>query len=315
MLGVEHDSQSSISSFKSPGPIATAKTSASATNATSTGTTPGIKKPDALTIEAYPALNAVLIKDQSDKFNYYDELIKSLDIKAQQVEISALIVDVDVDKLNEWSAGLTIGDSQHSVSSQPDRNALESKATPNIGNLSPTLVIWGQNQLSLRLRALESNGRAEVLSRPSILTMSDQSAVLDMNRTAYFKLIGERSVDLKSMTVGTMLRVTPHVLGDVIDDGIRIDIDIEDGSIDSAGEQGDTPLTTRSTISTQAVVKTHQALVIGGYRREQNQDIKSRVPLLSNLPIFGKLFSNELTGTRQRERLFVLTARVLDADK
>lgn len=298
-----------LDDFKDPGPIASARTSSVDPGpsvrfpglSTSLSTPAGSRRSSFIpSMDAYAPLNAVLVRDFPDKRAMYQELISSLDVPVEQVEILVTIVDADTDKLREWSASLSVGNSLRYGS-----------GSPGVGGADPTIVLWALDKLSLKLRALESEGSAQVISRPSVLTLDNIGAVLDLSQSAFFRLVGERTADLKSVTVGTMLKVTPRVLNDSSDPSIQVMLEIEDGTIKNAGNQGDTPLTERSSISTQAVVRPNQALVIGGYRREQTEALESRVPVLSAIPILGYLFRAQKNGKKERERLFILTARVV----
>lgn len=66
-----------------------------------------------------------------------------------------------------------------------------------------------------------------------------------------------------------------------------------------------------SAVSTEALVKPGESLVVGGYRRQQRQIKNSRVPGLSSVPLIGALFRSDSAANDERERLFILTARAL----
>jgi type III secretion protein C len=141
--------------------------------------------------------------------------------------------------------------------------------------------------------------------------MDNMEALLDLSQSAYFRLVGERTADLRSITVGTMLKVTPRTFDDGAGTGIRVAVQIEDGVIQNSGDHGAIPKVLRNSILTEAVVRTNEAIVIGGYRRDHVEDRKSAVPLLSTLPVIGRLFQTEAAGRNNRERLVILTARVV----
>ncbi|MBV6322448.1 type III secretion system outer membrane ring subunit SctC [Duganella violaceipulchra] len=250
------------------------------------------------TIEAYAPLNAVLVRDYPERRALYQDLIAALDVAVDQVEILVTIVDAESGTLRDWSAGLTL----NGVG-----GGLQAGSAPD----APNIVLWSLNRLNLKLRALESEGALQVVSRPSVLTLDNVGAVLDMSQSAYFKLVGERTAELKGVTVGTMLQVTPRIVAGPGEPAIQVLLNIEDGKITDTGAAGGTPQTQRNAISTQAVVRPNQALVIGGYRREQNEERESRVPVLFRIPLLGRLFGAKKNRTKQLERLFILTARVL----
>jgi type III secretion protein C len=300
-----------LDDLNGPGPIMLSKAVPGLAGRSGSAMYPRPRSATVPTIEAYPPLNAVLIRDVPERKKLYEELIASLDVPLRQVEILATIVDIDTDEMKEWSVGLTLGSPQASASFQPDYQTLEGGNTANAGSASPTVVLWSLDRLSLRIRALQSNGTATVIARPSILTMDNMEALLDLSQSAYFRLVGERTADLRSITVGTMLKVTPRTFDDGAGTGIRVAVQIEDGVIQNSGDHGAIPKVLRNSILTEAVVRTNEAIVIGGYRRDHVEDRKSAVPLLSTLPVIGRLFQTEAAGRNNRERLVILTARVV----
>lgn len=305
MLGIANEpwprAQMPADDFKSPGPIATARQGLIDAAASSGGgfARRSDRRPS---VEAYVPLNAIVVRDEPNRRAFYESLLSTLDVPQRQVEILATIADVDADKLQEWSAGLSVAGGRAGARVEP-------AGSPGSG---PTIVLWALNKLSLRLRALESEGNARVLSRPSVLTLDNMGAVLDMSQSAYFRLVGERATDLKSITVGTMLKVTPHILSEGPEPAVRIAVDVEDGAIQDAGNKGDTALARRSVISTQAIVHPGEALVIGGHREQQSETNTGRIPGLASLPVVGRLFRSQSASAASRERLFIVTARVVD---
>lgn len=267
-------------------------------------------------IEADPALNAILIYDNVAKRESYQRLIDDLDVEPAQVEIEALIVDIDRTRLAdlgvEWS--LAIGNTNLTVNGGAGDSA--GVALPLPGS---TLLIRNAARFYARLKALEGTGEARVLAKPTVLTLENVAAVLDLSQTAYVPLVGERVSDLADITAGTMLRVVPRILreggrtGKEGRDGkegavrVRLDIDIEDGGLTEVGGKTNA---NRATITTQAMIELQQTLMIGGYHSEQTKREQNKVPLLGDLAGIGGLFRNQSETRRDRERLFLITPRL-----
>lgn len=260
------------------------------------------------TIGAYPPLNAVLVWDLPSRKPDYTAVISELDVPTRQVEINVTILDVNANALREWAADLAIGSGAARVQVNA-AGTIGSDGSSAAGNSS--MVLWATDRLSLRLRVLESRGQAQVMSRPSILTQDNHAAVLDMSQSVYVRLVGERTTDLRSVSAGTMLRVTPSVLGDDKDANIRVTLDIDDGALGDNTSASSDPRVGNSSVSTQAVVRPGESLVVGGYRRQNSQTAHSRVPGLDSVPLLGWLFRGDSVISEERERLFIVTARVL----
>lgn len=262
------------------------------------------KKTERPRIDADPSLNAIIIYDNVSKRAMYKSLIAQLDIEPQQVEIEALIVDIDRTKLSdlgvEW--GVRKGDTITRVNgTASDSRGIE---LPIPGS---TLLISNAAKFYARLRALEGAGEARVLAKPTVLTLDNVAAVLDLSQTSYVPLVGERVADLADITAGTMLRVVPRIVRDGGSTRVRLEVDIEDGSL---GNNPQKTSSTRSTISTQAIIDLQQTLMIGGYHAESVSKDMQKVPVLGDVPLFGGLFRQNVESYGNRERLFLITPRL-----
>lgn len=255
-------------------------------------------------IDADPSLNAIIVYDTLNKREMYKNLIAELDIEPQQVEIEALIVDIDRSKLAEmgveWSVGVGVFNATMNSTSKDSSGA----NTPIPGS---TLLIRNASNFYARLKAMEGASEARILAKPTVLTLENVAAVLDLSQTAYVSLVGERVADVANITAGTMLKVLPRIVRDGSQTRIRLDVDIEDGALDKS--DGSTSAN-RSTISTQAIVDTQQTLMIGGYHSESKTVGQSKTPVLGDIPLIGGLFRNSSDTRRNRERLFLITPRI-----
>src|SRR6185436_16804989 len=77
-----------------------------------------------------------------------------------------------------------------------------------------SVVLGSLGQFFARIKALQSEGAARVVSSPQVVTLSDVEAVFDNSSTFYVRVAGREQVDLFNVSVGTSLRVTPHVFRD-----------------------------------------------------------------------------------------------------
>lgn len=258
-------------------------------------------------IEADSALNAIIIYDSASKREMYQNLIAEIDIEPQQVEIEALIVDIDRSKLAEMGAewSFALG----AVNATVNGSAADSSGV-NLPLPGSTLLIKNAASFYARLKAMEGSGDAHVLAKPTVMTLDNVAAVLDLSQTVYLPLVGERVADVVNVTAGTMLKVLPRIVREGANTRVRMDIDIEDGVL---GDVSGKTNATRSTVSTQAIIEQQQTLMIGGYHQESTtQDLK-KIPLLGDIPVLGALFRNSASSTKNRERLFLITPRLIGA--
>ncbi len=268
------------------------------------------------TIQADTRLNAIIVQDIPSRFPIYQELIDQLDVPSTLIEIEAMIVDVNADVVGEL--GVSWGAlSGNTAFGHGNLGLTPSGGLPiDTGTVSSVGMIGLSvgNNLVARIRALEGEGEAQILSQPSILTADNLGALIDMSETFYIQTSGERVATVTPVTVGTSLRVTPRYIRGSSESQVELIIDIEDGGIQDERKIDNLPTVRKSNISTLAIVEDGQALLIGGYNSSQESERIDKVPLLGDIPLVGVLFSNRSRTWQKRERLFMIRPRVVSID-
>ncbi len=278
-------------------------------------------------IMADPRVNAVVINDAAYRMPYYEKVIEDLDKPVELVEIHAAIVDINSDFSRDLGVDFQGNVVSDHVSGSGDISfgGEQSTVTPNppLGTLSgaglslSTIYTFGADFFLAQINALEQNGDARVLGRPSVLTVDNVQASLENTSTYYVQIQGTETAqgDLFKVEAGTVLRVTPHIIkGDNGNTSIKLAVNVQDNQNDSAEATpaaGALPPIKQTKINTQAIVNEGQSLLIGGYYYEQVQEGESGVPILKNVPLFGNLFKTKSKINRQMERLILITPRII----
>lgn len=250
-------------------------------------------------VEADVRNNAVLIYDLPERQAMYRELIAQLDVARKLVEIDAIILDIERTQLQEFGVNWGFQNSRFlgGVNMAPGTSA--------------QLSIEKRDRFYADIRALEAKGLATMVSNPSVLTLENQPAVIDFNRTQYLTA-GVENATILPITVGTSFQVVPRVITTRGRHQVHLAVDIEDGNFDESNPERIGPDVRRGKVSTQAVMAEKRSLVVGGFHVTESTDKRSKVPLLGDIPLLGKaLFSSTERQNNRRERLFILTPRVI----
>jgi type III secretion protein C len=274
-------------------------------------------------IQADPRLNAIIVRDSPDRMSRYKYLIDALDIEPQMLEIEATIIDINTDKMRKLGINWRWqNDEDEILFGSGDKSDI---SLSPIGQITPygkggfiSFVLGDNAKFIGRINALEANDAAHVVSRPNVLTLSNVEAIIDTSSTFYVKIAGREEVDLFNVSVGTSLRVTPHVFKDEGEAKIKLLVTIEDGQERKKLVAGTTvtetvdniPVIERSAINTQALINAGESVLIGGLVREESSDEEYKVPLLGDLPIVGNLFKNNSKKSFRMERLFLISPRL-----
>lgn len=259
-------------------------------------------------ISADPRLNTIIVHDLESKMAMYEGLIESLDKPSSQVEVSVSIIDVntaDIEALGvDWNN--TRGTNSE-IKFDPGSSAYAD-------DFSSFTTVLGINigSFNARLSLLEDEGRAKVVSKPSILTLDNLEAVFDNSSTFYVQVASQEDAELFPVTSGTVVQVTPRIVKEEIGRRIHMSVNIQDGG-DSNDQNLSLPRVSNSSISTQAIVNENESLLIGGFYKESQDQKTTKVPVLGDIPVLGRLFRADKKQNISQMRLFLITPRILSA--
>ncbi|MGB3723658.1 MAG: type III secretion system outer membrane ring subunit SctC [Pacificimonas sp.] len=275
---------------------------------------------DAVRIQADKRLNAVIVRDTPDRLKLYDDLIAALDREPQMVEIEATIIDIDVDKARDLGIDWRLSDSEDFSIGFGNGTTSDLRLRPgtDVDSITPlsrglsisSIITLGDVDFLSRITALAENGAAKIITRPQILTLSNNEAIFDQTETFYVEVAGEDEVDLFNIAAGTTLRVTPHVFAEENSTRIRVLVTIEDGTIQFTRSVDGLPTVRRSAVNTQALIQEGQSLLLGGMTQQIDIERTIKIPLLGDIPVIGRLFRMDSKNSRRIERLFLISPRL-----
>lgn len=279
-------------------------------------------------IIADPRVNAVVVTDAEYRMSYYAKVIADLDKPVELVEIHAAIVDIDSDFSRDfgvnWSGTGAYG--KHwtgggSAGGTSTSGIFPAAGASSAGGLSySTLYSYGSDYFLARVTALEEDGQARVLGKPSVLTMDNVQASLENTSSYYVPVSGNESSDLFKIDSGTVLKVTPHIIpglpgqADSIKLMVSVQDDRDDGSSLFSVDPNNLSPIKQTKINTQAIVGEGQSLLIGGHYYEIQSDAETGIPGLKNIPILGGLFGSTGKKHQRMERLILITPRIVRMD-
>jgi type III secretion protein C len=286
--------------------------------------------------------NAVVIRDIRENMASYKSAIERLDVPVRIIEISAAIVDLAIGTtrslgLNSIGVGVAgKGGIGASATGRPDiivdDNAIINQGRENLNDLTAPILgrssdlasvadapnilasgVFGTTQIMGSINALEQQNQARTLSRPTVLTLDNFGATISRQETFYVNSTGQYVSNLFNVSTGLSLQVIPHVTVEGSKERIYLQVKIEDGNL-GAKQVGSIPTVQQSTLTTQAIVKRSQSLLIGGLYLKVDKKQASGYPWLQRIPVLGYLFSVKGRVDDMVERIFVITPRIVEID-
>ncbi|QUX93475.1 type II and III secretion system protein [Marinomonas sp. A3A] len=231
------------------------------------------------------------------------ETLAWLDTPLRQIEISAQIAQVTRSAQSQfgvnWQTTLSDG-VRSSIGGAIDLGALTPTANLDFSN------IGGSGLLAFTLDMMESEGLADVVSKPKIVTSEGQPARIESGTEVPYQTVNDDKVSIEFRQAALMLEVTPFVKEG---EHILLSLNIHQ---DSVGELiNGIPSLNTNRLKTQVVVKNQETLVLGGIFREESFESESRVPFFSDIPWLGELFKRRSEQQEKVELLVFITPKLL----
>jgi len=201
------------------------------------------------------------------------------------------------------------------VPSFPLANMINLPATPTptgaqAGQFSVVLFGSSANKfLNLELQALESDGKAKIISSPRVVTANQIEALIEQGtEIPYQQATSSGATSIAFRKAVLSLRVKPQITPD---GNIVMDVDVNKDTVGSVSVNGQPSIDTKH-VKTAVLVENGGTAVIGGIFTQNDQRQVNKIPLLGDLPAIGPLFRNYYRQDDKTELLIFLTPRVID---
>lgn len=152
-----------------------------------------------------------------------------------------------------------------------------------------------KTQLTTSLKLLETEGKAQMLSNPKVITKSGTQANFTVGGEVPVPYSNAQGVGAEFKKFGVILNVLPVILTekkDTVD--VQLQLEVSNPDYSKPVSVGGTTIPSMITrqIQTEVELKSGETLVIGGLKRSNRNVSKNRVPVLGAIPLIGALFSS-----------------------
>lgn len=239
-------------------------------------------------------------------------LQSQIDVAAQQIVIEALVIEVNTNQLRDL--GVQLNASQ--------KNVKTSFEVSDKGLDLPFSFLFSRNTfpdfLSFkgRLEALAETGNAKILSSPSVLVINDRQARIQVGQqipvVRSTTTVSTTTSSVEYFPIGIVLNLRPRINPE----GSEVTMQIETiiSSISQSSSQSGTssqvafaPVVDNRQVETFVRVADGTPFIIGGLLSTDQQGRRMGLPLLSDIPILGALFSRQHFEQGRREVIVVIT--------
>lgn len=279
--------------------------------------------------------NSLLVKDTEDKLEEIRNIVARLDKPVRQVLIEAQIVEATDDfndalgiemstaarpRIDKYRIG--IGPTKELARTfTGSRTDLTTNATDlnysgtSVGTFGSTLGklglaianLPGGTLLDLELQAFEAETKANIISRPKLMTLDQKKATIETGKEVAFETTANGGTTTTFKKAVVKLEVTPQITPN---GKITMELSL---SKDSVGEQTSTGESTIDTtnMTTNVLVDNGETIVLGGVFTLDQQTIKNKVPVFGDIPVIGKLFRSGTSRNNKNEILIFVTPKIV----
>jgi Tol biopolymer transport system component len=249
-------------------------------------------------------------------------ILQEIDLPSPQILVDLLAVELSEEANRslglDWTyaeghGGIfnTLGGPAYNLTGDATLGPLATDAGPaqffysGVGNLPSSFY--------LRLNALVQEGEGTILANPRTVATAGQESMIQIRKVLNyffnegFDVAGRPVVKKSDISADTEGRITPTLLAD---GRIRMQVSVKVGSFTFSSDSS-LPEQTQRESKTVVTVQEDETLVIGGLRQQEMTKVKTKVPVLGDIPLLGALFRKQESKVRHTVLTLFITPHVL----
>ncbi|MFD2631850.1 type II secretion system secretin GspD [Idiomarina piscisalsi] len=312
-----------------------------------TNTTRRRNNNDSVSISPHEPTNSVVITAQQDMMASLEKVIHDLDIRRAQVQVEAIIVEImEGDNVNfgvQWISedggmvqyndgsqvpigslaagayqardreGTTIITENDRVIENPDEPGDISLLANLLGSVNGMMFGTIQNDWAAVVQAVTQDTNSNILATPSIVTVDNEEASFLVGQevpTITGSTTGDNNDNpfqtVDRTEVGIKLKVTPQ-----INEGDAVQMTIEQEVSSLSGATSVDVIINKREMKTTVMADDGETIVLGGLIDEDVQESVSKIPLLGDIPVLGRLFSSTSTSKQKRNLMVFIRPTIV----
>ena len=282
--------------------------------------------------------NALILAAPAAVIREVKNIVKKLDISRPQVLIEAVIAQLSEDQAKKLGVDILFTSKDTGgyltnfdgllgslvgtgLGGTPDSAALNTL----ISGIPKSPVAFGGEfnsntgkGMGLLVQALQNDSDTNILSTPSVVTLDNEEASLSSGKEVPFQTGSYTNSSSGSSSsnpfttynreeVGILLKVKPQISKG---NAVRLEIEQESSKVEAGGSPG-LQTTTKNTIKTNVMIENGELLILGGLIEDTFTQSDSKVPLLGDIPLLGRLFKSSSKGKDQQVLMMFIRPTII----
>jgi general secretion pathway protein D len=296
------------------------------------------KAKSAYQIEIDELNNALIVAAPTAVIREIKSVVAQLDRSRPQVLIEAVIAELSEDQARELSSQLAYSSKNRGGYLTNFDGLLATLAGVGLSSVDPTaaelslipnkvLALAGDfdpdtgKGIGLLIQALKTDGSTKILSTPSVVTLDNEEATLTVGEEVPFQTgsftnsnngSNNPFTTINREEVGIKLKVKPQISKG---DSVRLEIEQESSKVKVGSGGVGLQTTSKSTMQTNVLIQDGEMLILGGLIEDQTGGSATKVPLLGDIPVLGRLFrSSSKTESQSVLMMFIRPTIIRTAD-
>ena len=287
---------------------------------------------------AEPSQNTIIANGTKEDLIFVEKIINEVDLPVEQVLIEAIIVKATDTFQEELGArlggaanipiigederirdirGTQVGPGQansgsaetQAFATAADTDSYNQDRITDFSIANPTLGLGiiadiGFAQLKGEIYTMQSEGLTKTIDNPKVFVLDNQEAKITSGTQIAYTGTGE-DAGVELVDAALELTVTPQIVGD---GNIKINLAVSNNS--PSGSGANPPISTLE-IDTSLIVRDGDVVVIGGVFSNTESQSESKVPILGDIPILGRLFRSDAKVDNQEQVLIFIAPKVV----
>jgi len=275
--------------------------------------------------------NSILVAGLEDDMLLVQEALKYLDKPLEQVAIDVSLVELSKDstknlglsvagKGGNFFSGFNAATGTGTALSASGKVGFSTAANESAFMFSTVKGI--ADNIAVKINALITDNKAKLLANPTVIALDGSESLVKITDQIVSRLVvtitkdGQTIKSPELSDIGIVLNILPKIGDDgYITMRVRPSITSSLGKVLLGATEDDgfaTLISTREVILQDARVKTGETLAIAGLIKDSEIQKIGRLPFVSDLPVFGKLFTNTETERVKSELVILITPRIIN---
>ena len=228
-----------------------------------------------------------------------------------QVRLEAQVIDINSDNTKDLGFQYGMGSGSRSgISISPNTFGVgEGVGRDEYSNNPLKWLDRHRTDIVASIRALVANGKARILSRPSITTMSGEEATIQIGGQIPYTTSNLTGTTVQFKDYGIILQCKPIVDAD---NKITVAVHAEVSNLSGQAVDGQ-PIISNRHANAVVNLESGTSMLIGGLMDSSESKTISKIPLLGDIPIIGEFFKYSYKTRNKRELIIIVTPTVVEA--